>query len=86
MTYQGGLVIESRSVNLYGTQEGERRTTFTGPIRMDADSDRWICYVKQIDFRGTGDGVAISTSARVRAEVAPSPAGIPACWAMAQRG
>lgn len=68
VTYQGGLVIESRPVNLYGTQEGERRTTFTGPIRMDADSNRWICYVRQIDFRGAGDGVAISTSARVWAE------------------
>lgn len=67
VTYQGGLVISERSINLYGSTEGDRRTTFTGPVRLEYTSNNWISYLQDIDFRGSGDGIAVSTAARVRA-------------------
>ncbi len=68
VTYQGNLVIEYRSINFYGSEENGQRTTFEGTIRMDVDSDKYISYIQGIDFRGSGDGIAISTAARARVE------------------
>ena len=68
VTYEGGLVIRSRAVSLTGSTLGDARTTFTGPVRIDLPADTWICDLRGIDFRGSGGGVAVSTSAWARAE------------------
>lgn len=68
VTYQGNLVIEYHSINFYGSEENGQRTTFEGTIRMDVDSDEYISYIQDIDFRGSGDGIAISTAARAWVE------------------
>ena len=68
VTYEGDLVVEERSINLYGTTAGGRRTTFTGSLRLDVDSNQLITYLQGIDFRGSGQGIAVSAAARVWAE------------------
>ena len=68
VTYEGDLVVEERPINLYGTTAGGRRTTFTGSLRLDVDSNQLITYLQGIDFRGSGQGIAVSAAARVWAE------------------
>lgn len=68
VTYEGDLLVEERSINLYGTTAGGRRTTFTGSLRLDVDSNQSIAYLQGIDFRGSGQGIAVSSAARVWAE------------------
>ena len=65
-TYEG-LTIQGRPVNLLGSTEGGRRTTFTGTLRL-SPMDGPILYCHDIDFKGSGDGVAVSTAARYWAE------------------
>ena len=70
VTYTGSLVLQNRSINFYGSAEGERRTTFAGPVRLDVSVERyvgWICYFENIDFQGSGDGVGLSTAVDARA-------------------
>ena len=67
VTYEGGLVLEDRPINLYGSTEGDRRTTFTDTLRV-AGQGSWITYVEDIDFVGQGDKVGISASARLWVE------------------
>ena len=67
VTYEGELAIRSLSISLYGSAEGDRRTTFTGSVRYEAGADRQISYVQDIIFRGSGTETALSASARVRA-------------------
>ncbi len=62
VTYEGGLVLEGRSVNLIGSQDG--RTVFTGTVRVSMNRS-WICEFENIDFTGPGSGVGISAAARV---------------------
>lgn len=66
VTYEGSLVIEERPINLYGSEENGRHTTFTGTLRV-ASQDSWITYIQNIDFVGNG-GVGISASAMLRVE------------------
>lgn len=68
VTYQGGLAIEDRPMNLYGSTDTERnRTTFTDTIRVAAQ-DGPISYFYDLDFVGEGTGVGVSASARFWAE------------------
>ena len=67
VTYQGSLVMEERPVNLYGSEENGRRTTFTGTLRV-ASRGSWITYLQGIDFAGDGGGVGVSASARLWVE------------------
>lgn len=67
VTYEGGLTIEGRPMNLYGSAEGGRRTTFTGTTRVAAQ-DGPILYFYDMDFVGDGTGVGVSSSARFWAE------------------
>lgn len=64
VTYQGGLMMEGRPINLLGSQgENGARTTFTGPIR--ATKAGHIYNFENIDFTGPGEGVGVSVSARL---------------------
>lgn len=64
VTYQGGLVMEGRPINLLGSQgEDGARTTFTGPVR--ATKAGYIYNFENIDFTGPGEGVGVSVSARL---------------------
>lgn len=67
VTYAGGLTMDQRPVNLYGSVEGDRRTTFTGPLRV-APKINQLLYVKHISFVGSGSGVGISTPVRLWVE------------------
>ncbi len=62
VTYDGGLTIRGRSINLLGSKTG--RTVFTGNTQVAVDGGH-ICYFRDLDFRGSGDGVGLSASARV---------------------
>lgn len=61
VTYAGGLVMNNRAVNLYGSADGEARTTFTDPTRVTVGQGP-IYNFYDIDFIG-GSGVGISASA-----------------------
>ena len=68
VTYQGGLTIEGRPINLYGSAgEDGGRTAFTGTVRVAAQ-DGPILYFYDLDFVGSGNGVGVSASARFWAE------------------
>lgn len=61
-TYEGGLVLEGRPVNLIGSQDG--RTVFTSTVRVTMNHS-WISEFENIDFVGSGSGVGVSAAARV---------------------
>ena len=63
VTYGGGLTIRDRPINLYGSEEGGRRTTFTDTVLVSAQ-DGPILYFYDLDFVGDGTGVGVSASAR----------------------
>lgn len=68
VTYQGGLTIGDRPVNLFGSADASgRRTAFTGTVRVAAP-DGPICYFHDLDFTGDGSGVGVSASSRFWAE------------------
>ena len=64
VTYEGGLALSGPAVNLYGSTEGEARTTFTGTTQVTSNQGP-ICYFYDIGFIGDGSGVGISASGRV---------------------
>lgn len=64
VTYGGSLVIQDRPINLCGNTEGERRTVFTGSVRVTSGGS-YISFFDNIDFAGSGSGVGISASARL---------------------
>ena len=69
VTYTGSLVVKGRAINFYGTSEGERRTTFAGPVRLDEGAGQYggrISYFENIEFLGSGEGVGLSAAANVR--------------------
>ena len=66
VTYEGGVTIRDRSLNLYGsTDEAGNRTTFTGPVQIVAVYSE-ITYLYDINFTGSG-GTGLSGSAPFRA-------------------
>ena len=65
VTYDGGLVIEDRPFHLYGSTDGEQKTTFTDTVRIMVKNS-WITNFNDIDFVGDGSGVGISATSRVR--------------------
>ena len=70
VTYTGGVTVEGRPINFYGSVEGERRTAFTGPVRVDESVGRYsggISYFENIDFLGSGEGIGLSAAANARA-------------------
>ena len=66
VTYDGNLVLHGRAINLYGSADGEQRTTFTGSIQVEAREDGRISYLQDINFLGNG-GVALSAASNTRA-------------------
>ena len=58
VTYEGGLVIGERAINLYGSTEGEGRTTFTGNLQVTYEGGS-ISYFDNVDFAGNRSGVGI---------------------------
>ena len=64
VTYEGTLSITERPVNLYGNTDGEGRTTFTGTVQVNPGGVNWITYLYDIDFAGSGDGMALTTARR----------------------
>ena len=63
VTYQGGLTILSRAVNLYGGTDGKARTTFTGTLSVHSDSPANVMLF-DMDFVGHG-GTGLSATASV---------------------
>lgn len=63
VTYEGGLALAGRSVNLVGSEAPDgSRTTFTGTLRAAAQEGR-ACRFDGLDFTGPGEGVGVSASA-----------------------
>lgn len=67
VTYTQPVELASRPMNLYGCTDGPQPTTFTDTLSVTA-KDGDICYLYDLEFRGGGDGVGLSASARVWAE------------------
>ena len=68
VAYEGGLTIDKRAVNLFGSLgEDNRRTTFLGPVvyRPEEDPQGVIQY---IDFRGSGSGTGLTVEADCHVE------------------
>ena len=66
VTYAGGVTIQDRSVNLYGSTDPDgNRTTFTGTVHILA-SYAGISYLYDIDFAGSGGGTSLAGSAPFR--------------------
>ena len=66
VTYAGGVTIQDRSVNLYGSTDPDgNRTTFTGTVHILA-SYAGISYLYDIDFAGSGGGTGLAGSAPFR--------------------
>jgi len=51
-------------VNLCGNTEGEGRTVFTGTVQVNPEGVNWITYLYDLDFAGSGDGVALTAASR----------------------
>ena len=67
VTYTGNLELHSHPIRFHGSTEGDRRTTFTGSTRLDySASHQGISFFEDIDFRGSGDGIGLSTAANAR--------------------
>ena len=64
VTYDGGLVMKNRSVNLYGSIGENGRTTFTGTVQVTS-SNSSIYEFYDIDFVGERDSIGISSSSRL---------------------
>ena len=66
VVYDGNLVIEGRSVNIYGSSSGSSRTIFNDTIFITTD-DGSITYINDVDIVGTGDstGTGVSTMSKV---------------------
>ena len=63
VTYDGGLTLDQRPINLYGsTDEDHRRTTFLGPVTA-VQKRGPQCFIEGIDFCGGGSGVGLTTMA-----------------------
>ena len=61
VTYEGGLTMTSRAVNLYGCTDGGGRSCFTGTLSIRTDSPSLVTLC-DLDFLGSG-GTGLSSSA-----------------------
>ncbi|MCI7136740.1 MAG: zinc ribbon domain-containing protein [Candidatus Limivicinus sp.] len=61
VTYEGGLTMTSRAVNLYGCTDGSGRSCFTGTLSIRTDSPSLVTLC-DLDFLGSG-GTGLSSSA-----------------------
>lgn len=60
VTYEGGLTIDKRTINLYGSLgEDNMRTTFLGPVVYKPEKDPQG-LIEYIDFRGGGTGTGLT--------------------------
>ena len=67
VTYQGGLTLQNRPMNVYGSTDADgSRTTFTGTVFITCPSSE-ISFFENLDFAGGGTGSGVSTSAYFRA-------------------
>lgn len=65
VTYDGGLMIDKRAINLVGSaDEAGNRTTFTDTVRV-APREDWMSYINDVDFVGNGGKLGVSGSARL---------------------
>ena len=65
VTYGGSLVLDTRSMNLIGSEGADgARTAFTGTLQATAQRG-YICQFRGLDFVGDGEGVGVSASARI---------------------
>lgn len=65
VVYEGGLTLEGRCVNLYGSVGPDgRRTAFTGPVRIS--SPRGVREFHDIHFLGGGQGTGVSACGATR--------------------
>lgn len=67
VTYTGVLTLDGVSINLYGSEEDGRRTTFAGTLRIRPE-DNSILSCTGIDFMGNGAGTGLEVS-NVRVQV-----------------
>lgn len=64
VVYEGSLRMEQHAINLYGSSDGERQTTFTDTLRV-APKTGGIAYFENLNFEGDGSGIGVSASARL---------------------
>lgn len=65
VVYEGGLTLEERCVNLYGSVGPDgRRTAFTGPVQIS--SPRGVREFHDIHFLGGGQGTGVSACGATR--------------------
>lgn len=65
VAYAGGLVMDKRPINLYGSADAAgNRTTFTDTVRIATPKDS-INYLNGVNFVGNGSEVGVSSSARL---------------------
>ena len=68
VTYEGGLTIGERPINLYGSEDSAgNRTAFTDTVRVSAQDGPITCFYN-LDFAGSSTGVGVCASARFRGE------------------
>ena len=53
VTYEGGLSLSDRTCTLYGSSDGERRTTFTGTVSVGTDTPQFT-EIYGVCFQGSG--------------------------------
>ena len=68
VAYEGGLTIDGRTINLYGSLgEHNMRTTFLGPVVYKPEQDP-RGFNQFIDFRGGGSGTGLTVEADCHVE------------------
>ena len=66
--YEGGLTIQTRTIYLYGSVDGQnRRTTFRGPVVVAPEKDPQG-FVEHISFQGDGTGTGLTVAADYHVE------------------
>ena len=66
--YKGGLTLDGRPINLYGSvDEQNRRTAFLGPVAVTPEDGK-RSNVKNVEFRGDGAGTGLTVEADARIE------------------
>ena len=61
--YEGGLTLDGRPINLYGSVDGQnRRTAFLGPVAVTPE-DGGQSTVENVEFRGNGAGTGLTVEA-----------------------